>query len=143
MFTMYLAVDYGKKRIGLALGEAIPYGAGVLDATKPLDFLLGEIEKICKKNQVTKIIIGMPIGADGSEGKLGAEIRRFAENIKSKLDIETIFEEESFTTSEAEAILKDQGANIKETKSKVDELAAVLILEQFLNKENATTDLVH
>jgi putative Holliday junction resolvase len=140
---MYLGVDYGKKRIGLALGEAIPYGAGVLDATKPLDFLLGEIKKICDGNQVSKIIIGMPIGADGSEGKLSTEIRRFADSIISNLNVPVEFEEESFTSSEAEAILKDQGASIEESKSKVDELAAVLILEQFLNKENTTADLIH
>ena len=137
---MYLAIDYGKKRIGLALGEAIPYGAGVLDNSKPLGFLLGEIRKICIKNQVSKIIIGMPIGSDGSEGKLGEDIRRFAINIKSNLNIETEFEEEGFTSSEAESILKDQGASIKESKSKVDELAAVLILEQYLNQKSNIKD---
>ena len=82
----------------------------------------------------------MPIGSDGSEGKLGEDIRRFAINIKSNLNIETEFEEESFTSSEAESILKDQGASIKESKSKVDELAAVLILEQYLNQKSNIKD---
>jgi putative Holliday junction resolvase len=130
---MFLAIDYGEKRIGLALGKAIPYGAGVLGATKPLDFLLGEIGKVCKENQVEAIIIGMPVREDGSEGKLGPKIHKFADEIESKLNIPVEFEEESFTSSEAEDILREHGASIAESKSKVDELAAILILEQHLN----------
>jgi putative Holliday junction resolvase len=129
---MYLAIDWGKKRIGLAVGSVIPKGAGVVDSTKKTEELLAEIEKVIEEYEVEKIIIGMPIRFGGEEGNLANEIREFGEAVKNKFKLSVDFEPEQFTSSEAEKILEEQGQKINREEGKVDELAAVLILEQYL-----------
>lgn len=132
---MYLAIDWGKKRIGLAVGSVIPKGAGVIDGSKKIEEILVEIEKIIKEYEAEKIIIGMPIRSGGEEGTTAGEIKEFAEKIENKTGLLVEFEPEQFTSSEAEKILLESGQQINREEGKVDELAAVLILEQFLNEK--------
>ena len=63
---MYLAIDYGQKRIGLALGQIIPKGAGTIDASNTAEAILA-IAKLCKETEVEKIIIGLPLRSQGTE----------------------------------------------------------------------------
>jgi putative Holliday junction resolvase len=132
---MYLAIDWGKKRIGLAVGSVIPKGAGVIDGAKKREEILSEIEKVAKEYEVNKVVIGLPIRSGGEEGNLANEIREFGEAVKNKLNVPVEYEPEQFTSSEAEKILEEQGHKFNRDEGKVDELAAVLILEQFLNEK--------
>lgn len=130
---MYLGIDFGKKRIGLALGQALPYGAGVIDASQKEEVVFDQIIKICQENDVTGIVIGMPIRSQGEKGTLALEIESFAKKLseKSKLDVE--FEPEQFTSVEAKEELHNSGKKFSRKSGEVDELAAVLILEQHIN----------
>lgn len=132
---MLLGIDYGKKRIGLAIGEKIPKGAGFLDAENTMT-TLERIAKIIFDNNIKKVIIGIPIRLDGSEGEISEEIRDFADKLKLKSDIEIFFEPEGYSSSEAEEILKKNGVNVIKNKGKIDEMAAVLILEQYISNNN-------
>jgi putative Holliday junction resolvase len=134
---MYLGIDFGKKRIGLALGAVLPKTAGVLDGTKNKKEIISEIKKICQDNEVEKIVIGLPVMRSGSEGELAKEIRSFAENLETNLNIEVDFEEEELTSVEAESFLKKYGKGYNKKDGKTDELAAVLILEQYLSHLNS------
>lgn len=130
----YLAIDYGRKRIGLALGEMIPYGAGVVsgeDHTAAME----KIAKISTENEVGAIVVGLPIRSQGELGTLAEEIKIFSEKLSTKLNLPLYFEEEQFTSSEAEAELKERFSG-KLEPGKVDELAAILILERFFEKIN-------
>lgn len=130
---MLLGVDYGKKRIGLALGKVIPKGAGFIDGSKKEDDIISEINTICKENEVEKIIVGLPFKKSGDPGELVPEIKDFAQKLSQATGLETTFEEEELTSAEAEHLLKEAGAKINKKDGKVDELAAVLILEQYIN----------
>lgn len=131
---MYLAIDYGRKRIGLALGQMIPKGAGVIENKGSLSEIASLISEKIKEHQVSGIVIGIPIRSGGEEGELGEEIRELSDLIKKDTGFPVYLEEEQFTSSEASAILHDK-KDIK--KGDIDEMAAVLILEQFLNDNNA------
>ena len=130
---MLLGIDFGKKRIGLALGEVIPKGMGIIDGTKSRQYIVDEIAKICHENNVEKIIIGLPFLGSGDEGFLAADAKSFATDLISKVDLPVIFEEEQYTSSEAERILTEGGVKYDRKDGKVDEMAAVLILEQYIN----------
>ena len=132
---MFLAIDYGKKRIGLALGEVIPKGAGMIDGTKPRQSIFEQIAKICTDNEVTKIVIGLPFLGSGDEGSLVKEARDFGQSLSDVLSISVDYEEEQYTSSEAERILSENNVKYDKKEGKVDEMAAVLILEQYLNNK--------
>ncbi len=129
---MYLAIDYGKKRIGLALGRVLPRGAGVIDASKKREAIIFEIKEICRQNEVEKIVIGLPFRNQGEAGTLAGEIQNFGRDLERGTELPVVFEPEQFTSAEAERLLQDQSYNRK--SGKTDEMAAVLILEQYLGE---------
>lgn len=130
---MYLGIDFGKKRIGLAFGSIIPVGIGIIDATKSKSEIAREIKEICLEREVEKIVIGLPTLTSGDEGNLAKEVKEFASMLESELGLEVILEPEGFTSVEAEEILREQGKYYDKKSGKLDELAAVLILEQYIN----------
>jgi len=130
--VMILAIDYGQKRIGLALGSVIPRVAGVIDNAQKRELVLEQIKTLCLENDVEKIVIGLPIRSQGEEGTHAQEIRNFSAQLEKATGLLVLFEEEQFTSTEAERLLGK--INEKERRAgKVDEMAALLILEQYLN----------
>lgn len=114
----------------MALGEVQPRGLGTLDLGQDPVALTAKIAEICRKNDVSAIILGLPLRSRGEEGTLAPEIRRFAERLSRATGLPVLFEEEQFTSTEAEGYLKERGE--KFGKEKIDEIAAVLLLEQYL-----------
>lgn len=133
---MFLGIDFGKKRIGLALGQLLPYGAGVIDATQNQEKIIEQIINICQKNEVTEIVIGIPIRSQGEKGALASEIESFADKLNSKSGIHINYEPEQFTSVEAKEELINSGKKFSRKDGDVDELAAILILEQYINNTN-------
>lgn len=131
---MYLGIDYGKKRIGLALGQMLPNGVGVLDGTKKMEETIASISLICRENDVDKIVIGMPILPSGDKTELSFEVEKFGLQLTKATKIPVVFEEEQFTSTEAEDILRRSGHVINKKTGSIDEMAAVLILEQYINR---------
>lgn len=129
---MFLAIDYGTKRIGFAIGSQIPRGAGVLDSAKG-DEVLAAIKRITDKEEIEKIIIGLPVRSQGEEGTIAPEIREFAGKVQRATGLKIVFEPEQFTSAEAESLLIESGKKFDRSSGKVDELAAVLILEQYIH----------
>ena len=131
---MYLAIDFGLKRIGLALGTMYPRGAGVLDGAKNNKIILAELAGVIKENDVEAIVIGMPIRSAGEEGTIADKIRDFASKLSEFTKLPIYFEPEQFSSAEAKRMLMDNKKNHTREGGEVDEMSAVLILEQFLNQ---------
>lgn len=130
---MYLGIDFGKKRIGLALGQLIPKGAGVIDGTKDMDETVLAIKEICAENEVSDIVIGLPKKQSGDLGELADDIKTFAEKLEKSVGLPVHFEEEELTSVEAEELIKESGKKYDRKSGKTDEIAAILILEQYIN----------
>lgn len=128
---MYLGIDYGKQRIGLALGKRFPKPFLVLE-NKSLDEIVEKIANICEENQISKIIFGIPENRDRNSQDLISEIKRIASELTKKISAEIIYEQESYTSTEAESLLKDHKKYDRTDKGKVDAMAATLILEQYI-----------
>jgi len=129
-----LGIDFGQKRIGLAISRR-----GIAFEYKTLEFknqdsLLLEINQICQDEQIKKIVIGL---SKTRENKIGFQAKRqlkFAKSLKNKLKIPIIFENEIFTTREAGRILNEQKIKKRKLKKFVDSKAAQLILQSYLDK---------
>lgn len=133
---MYLGIDYGKKRIGLALGESIPRPFLVLDNVSETE-TLGKIIDICKKRKVEKIIIGLPEAIDEKSNILISEIKNLGRNIEKSIKAEVIYEPEAYSSVEAIERLKQLGQYDQNNKGQIDMESATLLLEQYINKEES------
>jgi len=135
---MYLGIDWGTKKIGLAIGSEIPYELAILDNNEDV---YEKIVKLCQQEKIERIVIGMPIMDSGEEGNFGDRIEKFARKLKEVAKRPIYFEPENLTTQTALELLKEEGASPEEIEQKVDQLAARLILEQYIaNKEETSQE---
>lgn len=121
-----LAIDYGTKNIGLAwvetgLGVVLPYGV-IKD--KNLD----ELAKLIKKENIDKVIIGLPFGLEKKENANTKKIKKFADDLKKLISIPVDFEDERFSSQAADRM--GQGGASRDEKS------AMVILQSYISKKN-------
>jgi putative Holliday junction resolvase len=136
MLQTVLAFDFGRRRIGVAVGQSITGSAspiGVVDnytAGPDLD----KVAALIAEWRPSLLVVGMPAHADGSPSDMQNYVRQFIELLEQfELPIDTV--DERFTSIEAEAKLKDArvaGARGRISKESIDSAAAVLIAERYL-----------
>ncbi|HCG58020.1 MAG TPA: Holliday junction resolvase RuvX [Clostridiales bacterium] len=131
-----MGVDFGGKRIGIAFSDlsgtiATAYEVYVSqNEEKDIDYLTS----LAKKREVSKVVFGLPLNADGTESDQTRWTRDFATKFSEKSEIETDFEDERFSSLEAEELLKEAKMNWKQRKLILDKVAAEIILQNYLNK---------
>ena len=132
-----LGLDYGSKTVGVAMTDALgmtvqPYKTIQRDRESKLRQTLSEIAEIVEQYQIKKIVMGLPLNMDDTEGDRAAKTRDFAEKLKLRVAVPIEFTDERLTTMEAEEILDQSGIPRSEQKKVIDQIAAQLILEQYL-----------
>ena len=132
-----LGPDYGSKTVGVAMTDALgmtvqPYKTIQRDRESKLRQTLSEIAEIVEQYQIEKIVMGLPLNMDDTEGDRAAKTRDFAEKLKLRVAVPIEFTDERLTTMEAEEILDQSGIPRSEQKKVIDQVAAQLILEQYL-----------
>lgn len=130
-----LAVDYGDVRTGLAVSDLTGTLAGeawTVTQTNP-EKMAQIIAEEAQRRQVGLIVVGRPLNMDGSAGPRAEKCEAFADMVRKSVDIEVVMWDERRTTVDALRILSDSGTKGKKQRSKVDAVAAALILEGWLN----------
>lgn len=135
-----LAIDYGRKRIGLAVSD--PLGI----ATRPLPLLesstldadLAAIARIVADEEVAGIVIGIPLQLDGGDGRAAQEVRLFANVLRERFKLPVDEIDERMTTKAAHALMKDAGQRHSQRKGRIDSTAALLILKTWLDRRRMT-----
>ena len=130
-----LGLDVGTKRIGVAIGDDMGIVISGKEAIKriPEQAAIKRIEQICLEYGITKIIIGLPLHANGDLGKQAKDCQNFAKLIPPKYQI--FFEDERCSSFEAEENLKNRGINFRGKKELVDIESACIILKQYINRK--------
>ncbi|MBN1263604.1 MAG: Holliday junction resolvase RuvX [Candidatus Pacebacteria bacterium] len=123
---IFLGVDYGRVKIGLALGNEL--AVWPVAVWKNKEGFFRRIKVFCLENQVEKIIVGLP------EGELEREIRNFGQQLGQLTGLAVIYEAETLTTQEAIAKMIQVGKKKKFRQKKEDAFAAAMILENYLNR---------
>ncbi|MDL1971971.1 MAG: Holliday junction resolvase RuvX [Deltaproteobacteria bacterium] len=131
-----LALDVGTKRIGVAITDELGYTAQplVVISKEGDEKAIEEIKKIVIKYNVGKIVIGLPFTLRDRIGKMAERVLRFADKLKSNLEIPIVTWDESFTTTEAEDILIKADLSRKRRREIKDKIAASFILESYLRE---------
>lgn len=145
--AVLLGLDVGDVRIGVALSDELGVAAHPLCTltrkNRKVDLIA--ISDLVSIHKVERVIIGLPISLDGSIGPQAEKVQKFAKRLGGVIGIPIEFQDERFTTAEAEDILKELNKDIEERKELIDEVAAVIILTDYLNQNEeitptATTD---
>lgn len=129
-----LAVDYGTRRVGLALTDPlriIAQGAGTLENTGDVP---ARIALLVAEKAVSAIVVGMPYAPDGKPGAMGEEILRFVAALRQAVAVPVETWDESYTSVEARGAFLAGGMKKKRRreKARVDEMAARLLLQDYL-----------
>ena len=131
MLPRYLAIDYGTKRIGLAVND--PLGITV----QPLPFVennsakIKALQKIIQEKEIKKIILGLPLALSGQEELAAQKVRGFAEELRV-LNLPLEFCDERLTTAAAHKMMLQFGISERDRRTKVDSLAACVLLDDYL-----------
>jgi putative Holliday junction resolvase len=131
-----LAFDFGERRIGVAVGElqlGVAHPLETIDA-KANDVRFARIEALVNEWQPALLLVGLPLALDGSEHAMTALARRFALRLQGRYGIATRLVDERLTSVEAERQVRDLGLDVRAARSKVDQLAAKLILESYFSQ---------
>ncbi len=129
-----LAIDYGQKRVGLAVTDMLHISANGLD-TVPVHEVLPYLEKYVAREPVEKFILGLPTQMNGQESDSMQYIRPFATALQRKFpDIELIYVDERFTSVLAHKAMLEGGLKKKDRQNKalVDKISATIILQSYL-----------
>lgn len=129
-----LSVDFGDARTGLAVcdpAEMLASPAGVIHE-RHLERVLEKTAAAAKENGAQKIVVGLPLNMNGSEGPRAGLCREFAGQLAALSGVETVLWDERRTTVTAAAYLNDTDTRGKKRKAVIDEVAAVVILESYL-----------
>ena len=122
----FLGIDYGDKRIGIAVSDetgSFAFPRAVLQNTGKI---FDEIKKICAEEEIEKIIVGVPISFSGGQSAQAGKVLEFAEHLKQYTNIPIEKENEIFSTK----VALDMGAS----KEKIDQSAAAIILQSYLDR---------
>jgi putative Holliday junction resolvase len=138
-----LALDYGKRRIGLAVSDALGITAQGLETLVRTRIRedLARLRRIAGEYEIERAIIGNPIRMSGEEGRASEAVREFAARLEPELGCPVELWDERLTSAEANRILDTQVMKREARKGVVDRMAAMLILESYLTARAFHPDL--
>ncbi len=130
-----LALDLGKRRIGLALSDPLGITAQGLQTLERTNIRadLAALSKLIEERDVTVLLMGNPIHMSGKEGRQSVYTRDFAERLARHTGVEVRYWDERLTTVEAQRVLRESGIGIEKRARAVDRLSAVILLESYLD----------
>lgn len=129
-----LGLDVGSKRIGIAISDPLGITAQGLETlqrqNRRLDFQ--KLAKLVADYEVAEIVVGFPLRMSGAEGIQAEKMQRFADELRERLKLPVHLWDERLTSAEANRLLRETEMSIKRRGQVVDQMAAVLILQSWM-----------
>lgn len=131
-----LGIDYGEKRIGLAISDELGFAHehSLVEDWNDLGLIEFFRQFVIEEN-IDGIVVGLPLNMSGLDTEKTQEVRDFAAMLENCLDKEVIFEDERWTTKMVDKTLKEMKIKGEEAKKRRDMLAAKYILQSYLDRE--------
>jgi putative Holliday junction resolvase len=133
-----MGIDYGLKRIGIAMTDFLQITASPFGTVKNMSLKKNALKilEIAKNNDVSVIVLGLPLNMNGTEGEMTETVHKFIEEIKFLSDIEVTTVDERLTTVQAERMLIEEADISREKRKNLkDKVAAALILQTYLDMQ--------
>jgi len=134
-----LGIDYGSKRIGLAISDELGITARPLEVItrKNIDRDLDVLEKVIRDNNAGQIVLGLPLRLDGTRGIQCEKVEKFAAALKERFSLPVVLWDEALSTWEADELMIAAGIKSTKRRKMVDKVAAGIILQSYLNSLHA------
>lgn len=135
-----LAIDYGERRVGVAVSNPdfdFVSGLPTIDRKALKGSIVEAIGRIVAERDVDRVVLGIPYTMEGEEGPQALEVRGFQAELEAALDVPIEEWDERLTTGAARAALREAGHDERSMRDKLDQLAAVLMLEGWLRRRAA------
>lgn len=137
-----LAVDWGERRIGLALSDetqTLAQPLATLTRRPGKRFPMAQLLEQVKRNDVVGIVVGLPLDEAGAEGDAAHAARALADDIKRSVgELEVSMWDERMTTARVLAAVREMGGSTRGRKEDVDAMAAALLLQHYLDAQKGT-----
>ena len=130
-----LALDLGKRRIGLAVSDELGMTAQGIHTLQRSNMRndIGELKRVIDERGITSILLGNPLHMSGREGRQTIWVREFAATLEQKTGLAVTLWDERLTTVEASRVLRSSGISIEKRARAVDRLSAVILLQSYLD----------
>ena len=141
-----LGLDFGDKSVGVAASDALglfSHGIETIYRSKPskLRRTFARIGEIVKERGVSRIVVGLPLLEDGSEGVRCEKTRDFGNRLSERLGLPVVYWDERCTTIEAYGQMKNVRMTKEEMAGRVDEISAVIILQDFITQRSKAPEI--
>ncbi|MEE9201327.1 MAG: Holliday junction resolvase RuvX [Candidatus Brocadiales bacterium] len=144
-----LGIDYGRKRIGLAISDPLGITAQGLptlvrgrgDSAGDVDMDMKALSEIIREREVGEMVVGLPKNMDGTIGESAKEVLAFVEVLKERFGLRVHLMDERLSTVRAHRAMKEGGLSRKKRAGKVDMLSAQLILQGYLGRKGGSSAL--
>ena len=134
-----LGVDYGRRRIGLAISDEAQFLARPLDPyirTHSRKKDLEALARLAHKQEAGSMVFGLPLSMDGTKREMALEVEEFVKDLQPIADMDIVVSDERLTSVEAERVLLDGNVKRRDRKLLRDGLAATLILQGYLDSQS-------
>lgn len=134
----FLGIDYGEKKLGIAIGQTLTQSANPLTTLKNNHDIWLQLEQLTIQWNIKAIVIGLPLTEVGDEQEITKIVRKFALKLENKLTIKIYLHDERYTSFIAERVFKEQrknGLKRAKDKSQLDATAAQIILQSWLEEQ--------
>ena len=135
MAARILGIDYGSRRIGIAVSDPLNIIARGVTVIPNSPSKISEIKRIALEFGVEKIVVGVPINLKGRSDSMAEEVEEFIRLLATELKVEIVRQDERFTSRIARQTLLDMnvGKMKRRVKGRIDEMASALILQGYLD----------
>ncbi|MCS6839403.1 MAG: Holliday junction resolvase RuvX [Roseiflexus sp.] len=136
-----MALDVGERRIGIALSDPTRTLAAPLTTIRaePRAAALKRIATLIREHEVTALVIGLPLTMSGNVGPQATLVQQFADELRQMIEIPLYFIDERLTTAAAERMMLELNLKPEQRKARIDEVAASIILQDFLDVSRQTS----
>jgi putative Holliday junction resolvase len=135
-----LGLDFGRARIGVAISDELQMLAHPLETIPANEEPASRVAEIVREKQVDHVVAGIPRQMNGQIGTAATEVLEFVEKLRAILPCPVVTWDERLTTVAAHRALRDAGKKTRDTRGYVDQVAAQMILQTYLDRRAAQRD---
>ena len=135
-----LGLDFGRARIGAAISDELQLLAHPLETIPANEHSVSRVAEIVREKKVDHVVAGMPRQMNGQLGAAANEVLQFVEKLRAILPCSVVTWDERLTTVAAHRALRDAGKKTRQTKGYVDQVAAQMILQSYLDRRAANVE---
>src|SRR6201997_4378465 len=134
-----LALDFGRARVGVAISDELQLLAHPLETIPANEQAPSRVAEIVREKKVDHVVAGLPKRMDGQIGSAATEVLEFVEKLRAVLSCPVVTWDERLTTVAAHRALRDAGKKTRHTRGYIDQVAAQMILQGYLDSRAANT----